>query len=623
MMAALMAGLLGLTGSLAAAPEKFIDHGVAAPVSECRGVVTTTDANGRHLVIACSNDEGERGWILVTDIDSGETKQYYYPDGVPNSDPFASLMSQNGRFYTAAGPTLLEFDPTERRWLFHGVPAPTAQCYTGAGFTDGPDGLIYAGSYPNCRLISFDPRTKQVVDHGVMDPQEKYLDYLVAEESGWIYCGIGTARCNLVAYHPRTRELRPLLKEEERALGTALVYRGVDGKIYGKAGKQAYRLAEGTATPIEADAVSPMAPRNAITWFNKTGTFADGRKLRDYNLQERWMEIEGPKKGEVRRLTFDYQSGGASITTLATGPDGTVHGSTAHPMHWFACRNGGKVEDWGYLKRIGGGNMCAMTTQGKYVVGAAYAGGFFYAYDTTRPWNGETGEAPNPRVLAQHAEDVARPRAVLAHPDGKHVLMAGFMGYGRRGGGLGIYNLETGESTLLTHDKLIPDHSTIALKALPDGNLVGGTSVETPGGGHATEKVGVLYILDWATRKVVFRCEPVPGAREVLSLEVGTDGLVYGLARGSQLFVFDPKRREVIHTANLSEYGGVPRPALLRAPDGTLYALLSKALLTIEPGTFRVRQLAATPGPVGAGFAFSGDRLYFAIGAHVWSYGLK
>ena len=79
--------------------------------------------------------------------------------------------------------------------------------------------------------------------------------------------------------------------------------------------------------------------------------------------------------------------------------------------------------------------------------------------------------------------------------------MAGFMGYGMTGGGVGIVSLKTGKKKLLTHQQVIPFHSTHTLKALPSGDLVGGTSVLTPGGGHAKDKEGVLYIMDWKTKK--------------------------------------------------------------------------------------------------------------------------
>ncbi|MGD9496529.1 MAG: hypothetical protein AB7Y46_09480, partial [Armatimonadota bacterium] len=59
----------------AAAPaQDLTDHGVGTPLAERRGVVGVQDAAGHNLVIACSTDLSPRGWILVTDIDTGETE---------------------------------------------------------------------------------------------------------------------------------------------------------------------------------------------------------------------------------------------------------------------------------------------------------------------------------------------------------------------------------------------------------------------------------------------------------------------------------------------------------------------------------------------------------------------
>jgi len=603
----------------------FTDHGVGAAVAESRGVITAQDAKGRAIVLALSMDYSPRGWILVTDVDSGETEQYYYPEGVPNSPPFASLLNKNGRFYTFAGPTLLEFDLTARTWLFHGVPAPSEACYTGSAMADGPDGRIYAGSYPHCHLASFDPQTKEMRDYGPLDPEEHYVNTLIADAAGWVYAGIGTARQNIVACNPKTGERVQIAKEEDRVLGSGTVYLGQDGKVYGRVGERWYRMVEGKAMEILEEEAGRVQPTGAIGWGNKEGVFPDGRRLRGYNLPERWMEIEDVETGKIKRIAFDYFSEGAGITSLIAGPDGRIYASTCHPMHFVAYEpEQDRLEDWGPVPRIGGGNLCAMAVQGPYVFAAAYCGGFFYQYDTRRPWNNETGEAPNPRLIAQFEDDITRPRACLAHPDGRHVIMAGFAGYGLCGGGLGLYDLETEQATLLPHEQVVPYHSTLTLKALPDGDLMGGTSVLTPGGGHPRAKEGVLYLMDWETKQVVFQTVPVPGAAEILSIETGPDGRVYGLTSDSAFFVFDLKEKEIIHREDLSAYGDVPRHrSLVCGPDDRLYASFANAIVSIEPDTFTHEKLATPPAQISAGIALHKGRLYFASTSHVWSYGLS
>lgn len=602
--------------------EGFTDHGICAAVAESRGVVSTQTASGRNLVIACALDCAVEGYILVTDVDSGETRQRFYPKGVANSAPFASLMSRNGRFYTGAGPAFVEYDPEADAWLFGKVVNPKAQCYVGSAIEDGPDGMIWAGTYPDCRLHSYDPETQAVVDYGQMDDAEQYFNHLAFDSLGWAYAGIGTARLNIVAFNPKTRERRQMVDEDARVVGSGVVYAGVDGKVYGQAGRQWYRLFDGQREAIAESEKAAAAPSGSIGWGQSATTLPDGRQIR-YNLPDSWLEVKDPKTGTVRRLEIVYNGGGVGLTSLAAGPDGRVYASTSHPMHLAVYEpESGKLEDWGPVNRVGGGNFCHMSSQGKYLVGASYSRGVFHLYDTTRPFNGGYGKDPNPREVAEWPQDICRPRATLAHPDGRHVLMAGYAGYGRVGGGLGIYDLETETASLLTHEALIPYHSTVALEVLKDGTLVGGTTVGAPGGGHVVATEGVLYLLDWASRKVVFQTCPVPGDSTIVALQVCPKGLVYGLTSGTVLFVFDPQSREVIHRAKLDQWGGVPRDSLFVDPAGNVCAQLTRGIVRLDPASFEPALIVKPPVGIHVGGPLVEGRLYFGHSSRLWSYEL-
>lgn len=758
----LAASLVFLLAVGVSAQDGFTDYGVGANVAESRGVVTTQTADGRCLVIANALDESPISYVLVTDIDTGETKQYFCPPDVRQSPPYGSLMHSNGKFYTTQGGIFLEFDPAVGEWTFQAKGSPIGGAYI--GFTEGLDGTVWAGSVYQTGLISFNPETRELKDHGRMDPEEKYLNSLATDQAGWVYCGIGTARCNIVAYDPATGEKRSLIAEDQRVTGSGDVNPAADGTAYGMANNQYYLLNGGKATPVGRADMPTRRKVNNIGWGQRSGSFPDGRRLSTYNLSDKWLDIADPKTNENKRIEFDYQAGGVLITSLAEGPNGVVYGSTCHPMHLLALDSNTKtLQDMGPIPQVGGGNFCAIATQGDIVIGAQYSAGRLWAYDVTKPWTairrhdtlritaqdlmnaseckdghwsylaghdvaflcgdkfgaegtfrltapadgkyylqfvpllaedycrvqllfdgkelGEpyvaTGKAvvpdkmqthgpfdlkagvhrlsmrtiktdgkqpwcamvtadlstekrdrlileddtPNPIALAQWAKDICRPRTALAHPDGKHVLMAGFPGYGLCGGGIGIVNLETGEDTLLTAEKdLLPGQNCITLKVLPNGNLIGGTSISGSGGGHSTETEAVLYIVDWATKKVTFKIAPVPGDGNIVSIQVAADGLVYGLSGNSTFFVFDPKIREIVHSEKFAQYGGVPRHALQIGPDGKLYAMLSKTILRITPGTFEHEKLADSPGRISAGGAFVNGMLVFASQSRVWTY---
>ncbi|MGI5819246.1 MAG: hypothetical protein ACOX9R_14250 [Armatimonadota bacterium] len=757
--------VLCILSALAAssAAGSFIDHGIGAEVAELRSMVPTVTEDGRTLLIASPTDNGPTGYLLVTDLDTGETTQHLCPEDVPQFDPFGALLHSNGMYYHTQGPILLEFDPSAGEFTFHGRPSRQTSPYL--CFTEGLDGTVWAGGVYNTGLISYDPRTREMVDHGRMDDVEQYLSYLAEDDAGWVYCGIGTSRSNIVAYHPASGERRSLIDEELRSVGTGYVEPLADGSAYGRIGSDHhFHLHDGVATPIgERAEVGERRDVTALRYGSRLRDLPDGRQIREYDLHERRITVLDPATGEAVEYTFDYESGGVNITSLGPGPDGVIYGSTSHPMHFLALdTTSGELTDMGPIPQVGGGNFCAITSLGDLVFGAQYAAGQLWEYDATKPWNptirrqvrgvqademyrtgtvvggrlsylaghdvvfiiaedfgaeasfplrveepgehylhvqpylhepyctvqflfngeeigepfdpshpetrpgpvqvfgpmqlepGEhslgvrlletegrepwfslvsadlslerhetllTGPAEqNPRVLARWAEDVARPRTALVHPDGVHVMMAGFAGYGRVGGGIGIYSLETGEDTLLTAaDDLLPGHSCITLEALPDGDLVGGTSITAPGGGHPTAEEAELLILDWESKEVILRTVPVAGDRNIISIHV-LDGLVYGFSGNSTFFVFDPAQGRVVHSESLREFGGVPRHALQAGDDGFLYAMLRNAIVRITPGSFECEKLADTEAPATAGGALVGERVYYASGSRVWSY---
>ncbi len=740
--------------------DKLIDHGVAVPLAERRGVVVTQAGNGKNLVIACSLDLSPRGWILVTDIDSGETTQIYCPEGVGNAAPYGSLMASSGKFYTSQGRTLLEFDPTLREWTFHGVPSPAVGAFL--RIEEGPDGTVWLGDVYRAGLCSFNPQTKELKDHGRMDEKQQYLSLLAVDDAGWVYCGIGTARCNIVAYDPTTGEKRQIVPEESRKVGTATVYRGEDGKAYGKAdladGTKCYRMLEGKAEVIEAKDMGKQAPSGAIGWGSKQGEFPDGRQLLDYSMEAKWLRVRSPATGETKQIDLDYESEGTYLRVITGGPDGKVWGNSAHPSRGVAYDpQTGALEYYpGAIALKGYG------VQGKYVFGGHYGGGRLYVFDTTKPWNmaataasmregiqaadlvklaksddgkidlidsyplvlfraddyggqihfdleaqadgkyyvviapyqssgyctvqffldgkaiGEPfagnskdvqaapyqvfgpmdlkagqhqvsartikaaegnpwlgigaialtqrqpdevvtqAQLPNPRLVASFAPDVNVPWGACSHADGKHIMISGNPGYGYTGGGIGIYNLETEETTLVTHEQLMPSHCIKAMVPLDNGDIVCGSSTS---GGHGSGRVqgeAVLFILDWATKKISFQTVPVSGATEIGLMARGSDGMVYGLA-GTTLFVFDPAKKEVVHTAGLSEYGGGSVNGMGRGSDGNIYLTMTKAVVRVKPGSFEVEKIADAPGTITAGIAVIGGRVYFAIGSHLWS----
>ena len=594
----------------------FEDHGVPVPLAEKRGVVAARNGLGRPLVIASSMDQGPRGWVLVTDVDTGKTSQIWLPKEAGNKPAYSVMLSSKGRFYTTSGAFLLELDIEKLAWTLCTRPADVPLYLS---FTEGRDGTVYAGSYEGCHLAAIDPETRLAVDLGVMDPGEMYLSRLATDDKGWVYCGIGVARYNLVAFHPETKERRQLVSESERKPGTCGVSSGADGRAYGTIDGRTYILYDGAKSPLPEGQETPPECMGAVGWGSILNRLPDGRQITRYSLDGKWFEMSNPKSETSRRVKIDYRSEGAYVRFIFAGPGGKIWGASGHPPWSFTFDpEAREAEILGTAR-----SWQAADSLGDRVFSAEYSGGWLSVFDATRAWGVEGKDAAdNPRVLAEYTPDINQPFAALVHPDGEHVLMSGWPGYGYVGGGLAIYDLKTGESRLIRHTDLVRDESTVQLAALPNGDIVAGTNIS---GGHGTKPVakeGMLYILDWKTRAVSYRVAPVPGAEGVDGLVVAGDGLVYAITTPPTLFVFDPVAKEVVHRRDLAEYGTIGHNGLKKGPDGKLYAVLSKGLLRITPGSFAVEKLAVPPGSAKAGTAVANGRLYFIIDSHLWSFAL-
>jgi len=123
----LSALLLGTTAiSSAAVKAGFVDHGVAASVAERRAVIAAADPAGNPVVIAVIQDNYNskaRNALLLTNPDTGETEQYFYPVGDSYAgDCFALILSKQGNVYVMFGGWFLEFSLADLH-IFYQIPS--------------------------------------------------------------------------------------------------------------------------------------------------------------------------------------------------------------------------------------------------------------------------------------------------------------------------------------------------------------------------------------------------------------------------------------------------------------------------------------------------------------------
>nr|AUN36310.1 hypothetical protein [uncultured bacterium] len=577
---------------------------------------------GQPYVVAFAADRyrgGIRSSLLLINPKNGQADQYWFPSAETyNGDIFHMLRADNGCIYTTIGHVFVEFNLQQRIWSFQAPIDGLAM-----SFVQAPSGKVYFGTYPDSSLWEFDPASRQLRKIGRLDPVEQYPLRLAADKTDWIYAGIGTARNNLVAMNIRTGERRQLIDENTRKIGTGVVYPGGDGQVYARAyasqDSPFFLLKEGQAIATDPAGIQ-FASRNNIHFQHALDNFPGGEQIKSCSLPDKTLEW-ADKDGHLHTVKFDYITSGAAISSLIVGNDGNIYGSTNHPMHfWKYDPVAGAFTDYTGIPEVDGGNFPNLVAWKNEIIGPTYSSNStLYRFDPREAWTKGIGANANPRPLGQNPI-IARPRVAHLLRDGHTVVLAGYPGYGYTGGGMVFYDLNTDSAKMLDAGALLPGHSTVALRQLPSGLLVGGTSTEAPGGGQRTAETSLIFHMDPATQKILGQTDI--GA-DVFGLELLLDGNVAGITRDSQLFVYNPQTQEVLSRTDVTRQGNVINAgqALIRDEKGRVYLTLSQSISQVLPNG-SIRELVRLPENATSGIAIQNGNLYYATGARLWKYTL-
>lgn len=605
----------------------FRFHGIATPVSNHRGTVATVDGQGRNVVLVWLFDHRGGYAILVIDAKTGSAQEVPVPFPCGGDCPYASILSSRNRFYTHYASHFAEFDPATRSFTFVQKTAPQMAM----SMTEDDTGRIWSATYPSSGVACFDPATRELRDYGHVYAQgwPQYQRSMAADDAGWIYFAVGYTSSQIVCLDPVSGAAKPLFAEGERVQGGAFVERDVNGKVYGirkeREEKDWIELYRGEARQVGTRA--DRRPKPYITGSQGLFhvDFPDGSRVKECDLTERRLVVEGSAGAPPRTLAFDYSSDGAHVMGLAVAPNGTIAGGTAFPMRFFSFDP--RTDEW--VNRECFGQWNTVVRQGDRFFVGAYSGGFLLEWDPSRPWvqtvKGDTKS--NPHLHLDCEPDINRPHELLAHPDGKTIVLAGTPGYGYTGGGLLFWDRPTATSTLVRHTEILPEHSTMSLVALPGGRLLGGTTTSAGTGGAKKAAQAELYTMDMATKRVEWHQPLLSGAQGYTDLFAVSDAFTIGFADRTRLFVFDNKSRAVVHEQDTSAGPGPcishqgPR-VFLRGGDGAIYALFAKGIARIEQGSWKVTMLAESPVPIQAGGDILDGRVYYASGSHVYSWGI-
>jgi len=602
----------------------FMHHGVATQVSNHRGTVATVDGQGRNIVLAWLFDHRGGYALLLIDAQTGKSEQFPFPFNPRGDAPYASVLSSANKFYTHFGKYFVEFDPAKRAFTFHHKTAPQMAM----GMTEDDKGIIWSVTYPNSGVVSFDPQTREFKDYGYVHKENwpQYQRYVAADDAGWIYFGIGNTSSHVIGFDPSTGKAKPMIPESERITGSGLVYRDINGKVYGHpggTGDKWYELHKGQAKKIGQ--LLKINHKPIITGQQDLfhTDFPDGTKLEKCDLAKRVLTVKSPKSQRAKKIKFDYTSEGAHIMGVTVAPNGTICGGTHFPFHFFSYNP--RIDKWLSQPNIGQWNT--VVRQGNRLFGGSYPYGKLLEWSPLRRWSpyNKDKRKANPLLLAECQPTIYRPHDLLAHPDGNTIILAGTPGYGYTGGGLLFWDRKKKKSTLIEHTDILPQHSTMSLVALPEGKLLGGSTTSAGTGGEKKAKQAEVYIMDMATKKVEWHEPLIRGVQEYTDLCLGPDGLVYGVADRKHFFVFDPAKRKVINQQNTrgqfgpTSYQQGPRSFVLD-PKGNIYILFNNSIARLESDTFKITLLAKSPVKSIVGGDYYEGRIYFASGPRLYSY---
>lgn len=594
----------------------FTDYGIPVSAEEERTAAICMNAKGDYRFVIAA-----KGFVIIINPENDHMKQVFFPE---NNDEYPySSFSSNGLFYTGAANMFMVLDPFLEQFIYYKV-IENGEEIVGFSFAEDISGNIYFTSYPHCHLLSYVPHSKEIMDYGSMDLTEKYPGTVAVDQTGWAYIGIGTEKKNIVAYHLKKGLKKNLIEESQREKGTGYIHLGEDGFVYGHTGASSspkwMKFSNGDFENIDEDKLSPSFYSG--TAFQRIHRYKEGSyRIEKYSLSEGFVELVHKETAQTKVIHFSYTSDGAKLSTIYLGPDDHIYGTSMHPLQLFQFDiSANKTTNFGgeVIEQGGGGNIAAYASNGNLLIGAAYAGGKLYAFDTTKRFK----KSENPKLVLQE-ESIHRPRCAIALKDHKRIAWGGFPGYGMVGGSVGVYCVESEENYLLTHEKIVENQSTISLGELSTGDIVGGTSIETPGGAGSREKEAHLYVLDWETYRVKKSFVPIEGAREIAQIFIDEYDRAHCLTEQSIYFVCDPSTEQIFFRKDLSSWGQIVRNGF--AYDlltNTLYCLLSQTLLHMEiqkeqyaePKVVHTLQMSASSGIV-----LNNDRIYYGSGSHLCS----
>ncbi len=600
--ALVLLAILALDFPLAAQPKQsggFESLGIPVRKGGLMGCLVGPDGHGGESLYFNFNQISGLLFLVQVNPDTGEARQFNAPEG-PGA--WAFIVGPDEKIYlgTWSGALILRFDPKqpERGIEVVGKPSATEDYIWQYDF--GKDGWIYGCTYPNAKLIRFNPANSAMEDLGRMHETEMYARSVAVGPTGKVYIGIGTAKGDLVMFDPATKQHKSILPPNlagAKDWTSVGVSKRSDGEVYAEFGTTLMHCRDESAEIVKT------GPDRAPMKFH------DGRIVSAYGKGT--FAITNPATGKTDERKFNYSGAGDMIFVVGEGPNKTVFGSTAMPLEIF--RYDPKSGKSGDLGDMPGGEVYSMLSYQEKLYLCYYGGAIMNLYDPGKPWKWGSAGDSNPISFGGIGDGHLRPRAMIYGPDGL-IYIGSEPPYGQLGGAMGVWDPKANR-TIENYRNLVNNQSIESLAWEPKSGLIFGGSGNVGGGGsRPTEKEAMFFAFDPKKKEKVFEAALVSGAQKYPAT-LAVEGKILTTA-GDQLLVFEPRTMNVEKTIKLP--GAQVDISMGRDSKGRVVGLTHSHVYLLDPATAEILSSFAAPVKIDCGFALIEDQVYFGSGTQLW-----
>jgi len=598
-----------------------------------------------------------RSQFAVLDVRS---QKVVFHERVPRgSSTWGVDFSQaDGAVYFATADTgdLYRYVPGTTEIEHLGRPAPGLVAWS---LLVDPSGVVWMGTYPEARVVSYDPTTGATRDYGRMSDSREYVSALewhdgavyaglkspnalvrldpvsgetqavdLGDEWGPTYTGVRDLHSRgdyllaaleapssevLLFYNPATgvvehadpdyrgREVSQVAPD-----GVSVYYRSMNGRTSGAAQIVRYDLTAkrvGRAVPW-----APNAVANVLDFVDMGPGSAAGEHLVMCAYQGRcYTRSLSSTEATYVDVNDQIDPTGARIIRTHVGPDGKVYFSG-----YLSPPGMGQWDPQTELFTLlgGTGQLEGIATFGDDLVLGRYPGAGLMTWNPDELWPGGSFIYP--------ARDAEQDRPMDFLDLGGAMLAATTPTAQKHGGAL--VRWDGSSATAEVYRDLVPGHTPITL-AETGGLVWAGTSRH---GGYGVDPVdgsAQLFAWDPATGEVVHTMTVVEGALSVNGLAVDpADGTLWGLVRGS-VFHIDPIARVVLSVTKVYQDSWTGSQFqeefdLKFDDEGRLFGLSEGKLFHLDTATLRARTLV----PQAHGFDVAGGSIYFTVDSTAYRY---